>query len=259
LKSDYYFIAFGSSHDGQADENDYNSFWCSVEECTTRKLNGGVAGDIPFGIKAQGSVNALTIRKNTLSSCGYGVYAYPASSFGSYALPNGVSVMDNAFESLTTAAIHVLMTPSELGITGWRVGFNRVESTTSFFSLATGGSAADPHANPPMLIGNYCSADVTNWILNPTSYPVSAIESMMPGFGPVVNNQLWQNGNLTFRFDTDKDMYLLNASGSFGYNVGKIFFGPNYNIRAGESDGKLYIANGQPANATDGTVVGTQS
>ena len=256
VKSGYYFVAFDTLTPG-ASEDDWNSFWCLVEGCSTRKRSGGESGEITYGIKLTGAVNAFTARNNTLSNCQYGIWAQAAGT--TKTLPNAAVIEANSFETLSTAAVHVQMTPGQLGPTGWRLAFNRCETTTSFFSLATGGAVATNHSQPPLLIGNYCTAgSVTNWVLNPTSYPVSTFETRYPGFGPAVNNEVWQSGGMTFRFPTGSDLNLLDASGSTDYNRGKINFGGNY-IWVNTSSTKVYVRSGQPTTATDGTVVGTQT
>ena len=247
----------GTPPSGTAD--DWNSFWCKVTDCTTRKRSGGEPGTLTYGIKTTGAANALTVRDNTISNVDYGVYAIGEPTTVGKALPNGVRVESNFFETITTASIHIQMAAGQLGPTGWQVPFNRTEATTTFFSMATGGAAASIHSAPPFLLGNYCTTgSVSNWILNPTSYPISVFESRYPGFGPSVDNQLWQSGSMIFRFDSGKQFYLMDSSGSTDYSRGRLVFG-NFNIWTNTGTGKLMINGSVPANAADGTVVGTQT
>lgn len=255
-KAGYSFISIATKIPGSS-EDDWNSFWCTVTGNSTRKRSGGEPGTMTYGIKLTGAVNAFTARDNTISNVDYGLYVSPAPT--TKTLPNGTVLDGNWFETITTAAVHIQMTPGSLGPTGWRLMNNRVEGCPTFLSLATGGAAAAVHSQPPYLIGNYCTTgSVTNWILNPTNYPVSALESRYPGYGPSVNNELWQSGGFTLRFDSGYDFKLLDAAGSTDYNRGKIAFGPFYTW-INPSNGKMYLKSGQPTSGTDGTVVGTQT
>jgi hypothetical protein len=253
-KAGWHFARLSTSVAGN---EDFNSFWCSIENCTTRMRSGGLGTINDYGIIMEGGANATKIINNQFNDVEIAVYIKvdPVN----FSLPNGCLIQGNDFESVGSTAIVVQGEPGELGITGLRVLFNRVETCPTFFSFDTSGAAALQHSMPPFLMGNYCTTgSVTTWVANPTNYAITTMEAMYPGFGPVVNNNFYQNGKMTFVFDSGNGFITQNTSGTATYESGYWNQG-TYRYWTNTGDGKFYVKNGVPSSATDGTVVGTQT
>jgi hypothetical protein len=251
--------AFAQLEPSIAGNDDTNSFWCTIEKCTTRKRSGldGTNGD--YGVILIGSCNSTKIQENQFSNVKTGVYITHETVSTSYALANACVIQNNDFETLDNEAISVVAKPGYLGITGLRVLANRTERTPTFFSFQTGGAAALQHAMPPFLMANFCTTgSVTNWIFNPTNYAITTFEAVYPGFAPAVENTVYMNAGMKFVFPTDSGFTTANASGSATYDVGFLTQGV-YRYWTNPGDGKFYVKSGVPTSATDGTVVGTQT
>lgn len=255
-KAGWYFAKLATSTPG-ASENDLNSFWCRVLGCSTRARSGGDGTVGAYGVLLEGAANATTIRDCIWSSLDVGIRMNPGAT--NYTLGNAVLIERNHFETITTAAMQVSMTPAELGPTGLVVAFNRVEACPTFFSIFTGGAAATEHSQPPLLFGNYCTAgSVTTWVSNPTSYPVSTMETRTPGFGPAFSNNWYMPSGLQMWFTEGSGLTLSNASGSGDYNTGWLKQS-GYTYWTNTGNGDFYVNSGTPTTNTDGTVVGTQT
>jgi hypothetical protein len=255
-----YFIKLATADPGSVpahDPDNFNSFWCKVQGCSTRKRSSATAGTIASGLLLVGATNATVSEDNVWTHCATGVrgQADPDTDY----VANVVTVNRDNFEACSDAGVRVEMVAGAYGPNAWRATFCRTETTPTFFALDTGGGAALQVSGPPILLGNYgVTGSVTTWLDNPTDYSVTVLESRYPGFGPVVDNELWQTGNMTWRFDTEKHNYTLNASGSLGYTTGRQIFG-TYQYWTNTGDGKFYVKIGNPSSASDGQVVGTQT
>lgn len=259
VRADYDFITFASIAPGQPGVDDYNSFWCRVEHCGTRKRSGSETGEARSFIRMIGAVNRFKAVGNLVTHCNVGVLAEPETGPHSYAIANGVVIEGNNFEVVSEAAVRIQLLDDQYGPTGWRIVFNDIERASALLDLPIASGNAFPHSQPPLLFGNYgTTGSVTDWVVNPSGYPVSTFETRFPGFGPAVENSFWQGGSLDLRFPTGSHLRLANSSGSSGYNVGHLDLG-GYRIWVNTGNGKAYIRSGQPSSASDGTIIGTQS
>ena len=255
-KAGWYFAKLASSASG-ASEDDYNSFWCSVQECNTRQRSGGDGADGAYGILCEGAVNAFSATGNIFTSVVKGIEFVPGPT--STTLANAVVIERNAFEGVSGVAISCLGAPGIGGPTGWIINSNRVETTPTFFSITTGGAGMSVVSQPPFLFGNYCTTgSVTNWIVNPTNAPLSVLEMRTPNFGPVVENNMNMAGGMKMTFSLGGGLTLVNTSDSANYLDGWLKQG-SYRYWTNHSDGKFYVKGSVPANNTDGQVVGTQA
>jgi len=253
-RTGYMFARLESSTPG---DDDTNCFWCSIENCTTRTRSGSFSAD--YGVGLIGSANATKIKANQFSSVNVGVYIVHEATSSAYALPNGCVISENDFESIADTAISVVGKPGYYGITGLRVMSNRVETCPTFFSYQTGGAANLQASMPPFLMANYCTTgSVTTWVFNPTSYLVTTLEAMTPGFGPTVSNTFNMNAGIDFVFNTNYGLKTRNQGGNSNFDVGFLNQGA-YRYWTNPADGKFYVKAGVPTSATDGQVVGTQT
>lgn len=255
-KAGWYFAKFSSKTPG-ASEDDWNSFWCGVYECNTRMRSGGDGTPGDYGVLLEGATNAFESIGNIFSDVNEAIKVVPAPTTNT--LPNAIVIERNSFESITSTAVSCVGTPAVLGPTGWRIAFNRVETCPTFVSFTTGGAAMTQHSQPPLLLGNYCTAgSVTTWLNNPTNYQVSVFETRSPGFGPSFDNRMWQAGSMKFNFADGGGLALANGSGGTDYETGWLSQGTYY-YWTNTGVGKFYVKPSAPTNNTDGTVVGTQT
>jgi hypothetical protein len=152
------YIAFWL-HQSDAANPDTASFWTTLTRCNVRNN----AGNIAYGVKLQGAVNATTLRDCVLSP-GVGTCVWIGPESGGVNGANGILIDGCRLENFTTG-VHV-----DLGATGscggLRITNNRGESGTTFFSYT--GSMTQPPV-PPWLSGNYLISSVTTYINNPNA------------------------------------------------------------------------------------------
>lgn len=230
------------------------SFWTVIERCTFRPESG--SPPMPdYCIQVQGAANALTVRDCNFST-GTKVIALQTDGVEE-SLANGCLIEGNWFEGVTTAISIEAKATTGYWPVGLRIIGNRVESTTTFVSMTTGGAAANNHSQPPVLMANYLVAgSVTNYLVNALSAYVQALDYAY--YGPVTDVVEMMNGSRRMKFvNSGNNLVLSNASGNTGYDGAHLVLGSFHLWVA--TTGKLYLKNGVPTTDTDGTIVGTQT
>lgn len=115
-------------------------FWSKIQNSTI-KGNGVSSSAIPVGIRIDGQVNALEITGNHIMQGTYGIRIFNACASVTAdcaAQANGVTIMNNSFEALTTGIELHTNVPSLTKLAGYTIFGNRVESmSVNFIDLTT--------------------------------------------------------------------------------------------------------------------------
>ncbi|MES2958512.1 MAG: hypothetical protein V4792_10000 [Pseudomonadota bacterium] len=254
-KATYGAIELGPTTPGN---NDTNAFWTLIDGFTTRKrsgADGGVGVFSPCGVRIRGTANSTKIINSSFSSVTDAV-RMQTDGIG-IALNNAIRIFGNDFEGVTNAV--TVLTNGAVGAStpvGLKIHLNRVEDVVTFFNI-TGAATTDP-GNPPDLRDNYLTVgSVTNYMLNPNNQIVFSDESSFFGVG--ARNVIGGPSDYELIMDgSGHNLILNNFSGNSTWDAAHLVLG-TYHIWVDTGSGKLYIKNGPPGSATDGTVVGTQT
>lgn len=252
-KSTYAGIEIGPSTPGTANTG---SFWTTIKNFRTRMRSGGDGTDAAVGVRLVASANATIIEQCSFSSV---VDAIQLVEDGTITggIPNGVVIRENAFEGVSVA-VKCVATPGTGSMpTGLRVIDNRVESTTTFFSMTTGGAAASNASHPPILRDNYLvSGSVTNAVVNPNNQLYSISHPRFFGISELNNEVLNASKRVTLN-NTQANFEIADINGISTFDSGHLVLG-TFHIWV-DSSSRLRIKNGVPTSQTDGVVVGTQT
>lgn len=181
--------------------SDTGCFWCVVDSCTIRPVSGS-DGNSPYGVKALGAANALTLRGNTFS--GSLIHVYLAPHAGQTYTPNSVNIDGNFFEGPTAAVSIELVGGGVSGVyhlSGCRITNNRFESLNTAVKLSGAGTTVQV---PTYMAGNYADTSVVAHLVNPLGVPVMMMDAVIVGapMGPMVFHTL--EGS---RFKSDSSSY----------------------------------------------------
>jgi len=257
VRRDYRFVRFAAAPGAlrrNESRDDRQSFWCKVEGCSIRRRSGDEPGLVGHFAQVVGGANALVFVDNCIQNCAIGIGFEPDPETAT--LANGVVIDRNFFEDIAEVGIRMTIAPGGYGQTGLRIVHNRFEFCPVALEIV-GGDRAKTHSQPPFLFGNYYTAgSVAAVVRNPGNYPVSVLETRYPGFGPPIDNDLYLSGDMTFRFDADKNLHLGGYDGSADWNRGRLYFGHNASMWYQPSDGRLYVNARSPRSGSDGSPLG---
>jgi hypothetical protein len=258
VKTEFTFIQMETVQPG-ASADTYNCFWNTVEHCSIRKRSGAEAGEATNWLRMIGACNATKIRYNQIQQCEVGILMEFEPTGSTSALPNGVIVEGNDFETISDIGVKIVPDAGELMITGLRLINNRVEVVDKFLVIDTGGAAPTQHSTPPLLMGNYyTTGSVTTVVTNTHATAVSVFDTKYPGFGPAEENVMYLGAGHAFVFTTGGVLWLKNTSGTASHVTACLKEG-TYNLWVNPATDKFMLKSGTPANGADGTIVGTQS
>lgn len=242
-------------------DDNYGCFWVTIRRVQTRMRTGGEGTPGTHGVWLKGGMNAARIFE-----CAFGnvVNAISLTTDGvSTTLANGVCIGENAFEGTDIQkAINVVATPTTgYYPTGLRVYFNRCENvaavTGAFFSMITGGAAANNHSNPPFLLGNYCTnGSVANWINNPLNAWITVLESTS---GVNAGTRLQSIDHFRVVTSGAKNLLLANESGGSSWTACHLQFGEDAGgaghiwVDTGTGTLRYKFGTTPPTSATDGS------
>lgn len=258
-KAGYAFILLAPTTPGT---DSTNSFWTRIERLHMRQRTGGDGTQAAYGILLKGQANATSIRDCSFSHVNSAI-ALVTDGVGN-SLATSVVIDGNAFEGgPILKAIDVVAFPTTgYWPTGLRVCNNRVESTTTFLSMTTGGAAANNHSHPPFLYGNYVvNGSVTNYIVNPLNAYISCMDPQYQG-AAVAPFRLQTMDHVRFVMPTGKNLILANESGQSSYASAHLQLGEDavssVHLWFNTGNGDLYYKFGSaPTTATDGQMIGS--
>jgi hypothetical protein len=176
-------------------DDETGSYWVNVRN-SSFGINNGPGNFLPYCILVTGAMNAMEVINNKFGNCTRVTAAIPNPV--THGVLNNLDFNYNACEGITTC----LEITSATGFTwqsGVRALFNRVESSTTFFSMiSTSGSPGTPQS-PPVLMNNYLqNGSVTNYIVNAANGAYSSLEPF--AYGPYTGaNAMYIGGTLTWQ------------------------------------------------------------
>jgi hypothetical protein len=135
-----------------------------------------VAGVIPNCFILIGDVNALHMYDNTCNQATYGLRAFnacDADTDACAALPNGVLVIHNNWETIEIALDFVTTVPTRTDLAHWHIVGNRAESITQAFVNL---SHITQQTNYPSNIGPNLPISVATYISNPNGIRVNVFD-----------------------------------------------------------------------------------
>jgi hypothetical protein len=229
---------------------DTNTFWANIENNKFRPYSGG--GALPAtDITMVGQANATRIVGNVFSTGAVAIQQLEDLS-NANGLANAVFIYGNAFEGVTTA-VSIKITPGGYWTTGWFLTLNRVEATTTFISLTTGGAAGISSAQPLTSVNNtIINSSVTAYLVNPTNATVNVDEPAAymaaTGFG---STRTYPSGYAA-KVGTGFNFNISDQSGNSAYNGGHILMGGFGHMFLNGATGTLQYKAGTPTSPTDG-------